>query len=112
MQRPDDSSVATILSVSFYPDPGTSAWRSENARLSPGTAFTDLVYFRLPEDLDPWTTRFVLAHVPSAAAAPGVEAPTLPASVPDGATASAAFRIERDPGLHQRAFRHARRVKE
>ena len=110
--RPYDSNVATIVSVAFYPSLGTSTWRSEGARLSPGTAFTDLVYFRLPEELDAWRTRFVLTHVPSASAPPGVTAPSLPASIPAGATASAAFRIERDPELHQRAFRHARRVKE
>ena len=101
--RPYDPSLAAMLSVNFYPDPPTSAWRSDNVRLSPGTAFTDLVYFELPEGLDPWTTRFVLSFTSTA------EPTTAPPAAP---LASAAFRIEPDPELHQRAFRHARHAKE
>ena len=109
--RPYDGSTATLIDVSFYPDPPMSTWRSEDAKLSPGAAFADLLYFELPEGVDPWTTLFTITHVPSAPAPEGVTARPLPPSTPSGATGSAAFRIEPDTEVHQRAFRHARKAR-
>ena len=98
---PWNRNLVTGLDISFYPDPPSSVGWTEDARLPPGALFTDLVYFRLPEGVDPWTTLFTLAFRPCDAVE---DAPPCDPAV------TMKFRIDRDPALQQKAFRKARKA--
>jgi hypothetical protein len=84
----------------FHADPAAGVFLNDATGLPPGAWFTDVLFFRLPEGLDPWSARFQLRFVTGPVAEPEHEEVAV----------STCFRVEEDPQLHRRAFRRARKA--
>lgn len=81
----------------FHSDPARSVWVHDETRLPPGAWFTDLVFFRLPEDFDPWGPLLTLSLVDP--------------SAPSEELVRVDFRVEEDTQLHRQAFRRAKKAR-